>query len=426
MEDGQFFVLLFIIVVALILLGILAAKNKKRPGDPPGDPPASQAQQKVISQGHFEVFNTDLCAYLPTCFGQNPDSPYARLIFPAPSGLNRAQREVAALGGFRMNPNQYVMISGHSPPECRYFGFTAYLFSRADESVPFASLGDTLNLTDIPFDSDFSIVVSGSHAITQDIMQNNPSVHPLILSIPMADTVKPDDTLMIVMRTAYFKDQDAGNAYLENLPVTGALIESSVAPDLLYYRNKLIPRPTDPSEQGYQGSFEAYTSSQLAKLANLGLAQTLKVDYHPFFKSINYNSGYDCLDQRVQCLADNRDATYSLIEPIDLGIKQAIIVMGVNHVSTGKAIYVSQSLYDYNKQFGLASFSDKDIPEAAQFYTFLFSRAEVPGLDVPTYLIPEATQMISMAERTYIQPGSKVSPSSDSLILPVAYIVNLP
>jgi hypothetical protein len=398
------------------------------PGAPPGALPESLLPN-VIEVGKFVVFDTDVCAYLPTCFGQNPDSPYARLIFPAGirAAANGTQRAIAALGGFYLQPNQVVVIRGRSPPRCRYFGFTAYLFARANGTVPFASLGDTLNETDIPFDRDFTLVVAGSHIAAQDILAraSQPTDARFILPIPMADTVLPTDALLIVMRTAFFRHQASGTAYLRNLPITGTLVASQKIADGLYARAELTPHPTEPSEEPFQRAFDAHVASEVRRMRNAGLTPVARLDFHPFLASIHYNSGYDCIDQNAECLGDNRDAAYLVTDPVILGPNQALVVVGVNHTTTGKGIYVSESLYDYDKQFGLKAFSDNDLPDGDQFYTFAFSRAEIPRLRVPTYVMPPDVQRVNLAERTYVQPGSTVGPSPDSLVKPVAYVVNL-
>jgi len=400
----------------------------------------TQAPYLVIDTGQFVVFNTDVCIHLPTCFGQNPDSPYARLIFRNANPLRKLLQgqplniEDAAnlAGAFSLEPNQAVIIRGVTPPKCRYFGFTLYLFNQPDGFVPFASLGDTINETDLDFNQKFSIIVTGSIPIGKSISSYMKREYPnepvLILPVPMLDTVKPGDTLLIVMRTAYFQNEQLGQAYLNKLPVTGTLVKSNISPGQLYGRQPLDVRPDSPNEIVYAGQFQSYIDQQLAIIENNTSFISLdrELPFHPFLSDINYDSGYDCIDKRVECLGDNRDAAYIISDPFDLGFNQAVIVMGVNHVQTDKAVYTSQSLYDYQRQFGISSFSDSDLPPGSLFYTFAFTRQPISGLPFPQYVIHDlGVSQVTLAERAYVQPGYHVGPQPNSLIWPQGYLVTV-
>lgn len=354
----------------------------------------------VLEKGNFHVFNTDICMDAPTCFGQNPDSPYARLIFGDPRGT------------FTLNKNQAIVIEGISPPPCRYFGFTLYLF-REGSFIPFASLGDTINNLDIPFNFQFKILVSPSPTITSEIQPNG-----LVLQVPKCAMHK-GDLLMIVMRTAYFANNNLGMNYLMEMPIRAVKIQRYPPVSKLYDRKPLYVRATTPDEHIYENEFDRYLAGPLPGTV------IQRIPSKPFLYDYNYDSGYTCIDDHIECLGDNRDATYLLSEPVFLGPNQALIVKGVNHVNTGKAIYFSQSLYDEQKQLGLESFSDEQSGDFNRFYTFAFTRVPIPNFPYPQYIIPPDVQEVRLAERAYVQPGSHVGPAPESLLWPVVFQVQL-
>ncbi len=391
----------------------------------------------VVETGKFVVFNTDVCVELPTCFGQNPDSPYGRLIFPITTkDLSNYQSELdlaeGLLGAFHLQTNQAVIVRGITPPMAKYFGFTLYLFSESDGFVPFASLGDTINNLDLPFNSPFSIIITGSINIAERLQRFQKTIYPdeicLILPVPMADYVSPEDTLLVVLRTAFFNADLAGEAYLSNVPITGQLINARIKPGTLYSRQPLIPREPGIDEYVYESEYVNYINTEIEQISKSpNVAQILQeIPFYPYLEGIGYDSGYDCIEHKVNCLGDNRDTSYIITEPITLGPNQTIIVMGVNHVETGNAVYVSQSLYDTDVEFGITSFSDNDLAPGSMFYTFSFGRAKVEGLDFPQYVIADPNvQHVTLAERAYIQPGSHVGPEASTLLWPKAFLVQL-
>jgi hypothetical protein len=378
---------------------------------------------EVTDLGTFRVFNTDICAVLPTCFGQNPDSPYARLIFKSAINSNSAD---ALLGAFRMQTNDVIIVSGTTPPKCEYFGFTGYMYREADGSIPFASLGDTINQIDLPFDSKFTILMTGSQTLAERLAsQYSTDSFVRILPIPMQDTVTPEDQVMIVMRTAYFDDPSEGEKYLSDVPISAVQASYRLKHDnVLYPRLPLYERPLLPDERAvYQDEFDQYLSEESSKFTVLDT-----FEFRPFLYQYDYDSGYTCIDNDLECLGDNRDAAYLVSDTLDLGDNQAFVVIGVNHVATGKAVYTSQSLYDQQIQFGLTSFSDADLEPGTKFYTFIFTRRLIPGIDPKIqYVITNSElHLLTLAERAYVQPGYHVGSETETLIWPKCLLVNIP
>ena len=131
------------------------------------------AKDWTVGDGFLHWFAPKDCAGLPTCYGNNPASPYGLPMLPR--GVNETDFSEwgvpLAIDGhsasWRLQANEALVIFGTSPPEMRYWGVTNYLFSRFYEDatgrnntlnkvsrcpdpparcVNFASVGDTMNM----------------------------------------------------------------------------------------------------------------------------------------------------------------------------------------------------------------------------------------------------------------------------------------
>jgi hypothetical protein len=98
--------------------------------------------ERVITPAAFRVFDLEKdCPVLPTCFYQNPSSPYGRVILPN-SKLNNLERY---FGITQLDDNQAIVILGE-PPNCQYWSFVPYLWSKANTTmILFASLSDGIS-----------------------------------------------------------------------------------------------------------------------------------------------------------------------------------------------------------------------------------------------------------------------------------------
>jgi hypothetical protein len=79
----------------------------------------------------------DDCVGLPSCYGNNPDTPYGLVMLQRGVGENtdfdewgRPLEVDGHSAAWRLQPNDAVVIIGDSPPEMTYWGITNYLFNR--------------------------------------------------------------------------------------------------------------------------------------------------------------------------------------------------------------------------------------------------------------------------------------------------------
>ena len=329
-------------------------------------------------QGGWDIFDVAKCFEAnDNCYASNPSSPYGFLTFD----------EVALVG---LAPNEAMVIFMRLPPEVRYFGFTQYLAYRgATETVLIASLSDTLNLLD------FSSL--HSPAAGQDLF-NKPAVLVWTADMNTFDVVKAtlaqqgidasqinflpipiglplnmgyeltDDAFTLVMRTALPRDQERFNAYLDDRP---------------FYVVKTGPpaaQPVAPAPMiGFAEERTGVSEGEALASALNTLVDDILSNYKARFKferqEVRFpgksGNGWDCIKVNVYCSFDNHDALYSTDTSRPVLVRQAtdiVIVAGVNHQSTGKAIYMNHAVHDAETNTGIVAIDDSKLSRGSALY----------------------------------------------------------
>ena len=96
----------------------------------------------VVQEGAYEYLTPDRCREMPTCYGNNPSSPYGIVFLPAGPHedtstysswgrlLNMTVNGVRMSSNFRLDTNETVIILGQAPPRCLYYSYVPYVFDR--------------------------------------------------------------------------------------------------------------------------------------------------------------------------------------------------------------------------------------------------------------------------------------------------------
>ncbi|MBC8456637.1 MAG: hypothetical protein H8D67_01410 [Deltaproteobacteria bacterium] len=131
---------------------------------------------------------------LPSCFGFNPDAPYVASGLPDADGQDEPNASglydptMTFSAGYRLAPDEAVVIAGKTPPEVTYFSYVPYLFIRYDPTIGnyvkiFATMTDTINFMNIkttgtpngaqgnPFDEDTLIIVTADEETERRVRQ---------------------------------------------------------------------------------------------------------------------------------------------------------------------------------------------------------------------------------------------------------------
>lgn len=371
----------------------------------------------------YQIFNTDLCKFLPTCFGQNPATPYARPIF-----LQDAESlDTGVLAGaVELETNEVVVIFGKRPPPVMYFGFTPYLYDRiinietGERFVYYASLTDTVNNFSIPETADqLAVVMTRNQWILDDQTTIYQKKGYYVVQLPIPDVLQAGDRISMLTRATYFDSDLEKQKYIIDPGMRAIKITYNNPPpyDPICI-NKTVPqdngclnfkpRAKVPTEDAARAAFELFVQR--------GIARFNVISTFNFNDYLNgYNTGYDCIDRQLDCRADNRDACYKTTDQINLTPTTMIVTFGVDHHQFNKAIYASIDAYNVANEYGFGNFL---APNTSEFYMITIGYNQNDTIVVPT----DFTEIV-LAERAYVQLPQNIAPDYSSIIPPVAYLV---
>jgi hypothetical protein len=138
-------------------MGIVTACSADGPGAtvPPSiDELATAAEAALLETGHevtrgeFRFFLVDDCLDQPTCYGNNPTSPYGLAMVPGAGeapGASEGDNPAFVEATWPLAAADAVVLLGTAPPGVRYYSFTPCLFDRQTDDgrvTLFASLAD--------------------------------------------------------------------------------------------------------------------------------------------------------------------------------------------------------------------------------------------------------------------------------------------
>lgn len=419
--------------------------------------------------GTWEYFDVVKCfTQGVTCFGNNPTTPYGFPVF-------RYDAQGNALLDFKMNPNDAIVIFFRAPPKLRYFGLTQYLFNRGGSVSPvFASLSDTFNNSAGDFETSLKAINGGRGESLYDnyiavvwaadvntknsvvnlissmgISAQNVNFIPMPYELPifMGET-ETADSFGMLMRNAMPEVQANFDAYKEEKP----FFVVKVGP---IYSANVSPAPI----LGYRDEETGYSESATLKINLDTLVADIKKRYSSQFlfneQSVSYTekTGWDCISGKANCNGDNHDARYSsdITKPFKpKKLQDAILVVGVNHQKTGKALYINHSVYDIEKLAGIASVNDTQFTVSSALYHAGYSLANKAKTQQYQYLyaylisydcaglkycltIPQPTddnpvglepgEPFHVVGRAYVDPRSGVRPSLKEIVKHRSFIM---
>jgi len=406
---------------------------------------ALQSNNFDVDVGVWSVFNVSSCYTQPSCFGNNPTSPYVSFQFP--NNPNWQLSSTGTSSGFIL-PNQAVIFVGVLPTiPTRYYGFTPYLITRYRQalrfrSIMFDSVSDTLNKFEIKNSSGIVTVYSAANvAISSTLSSVLQTVLPAssLNALPLPGQLlnlgnsSTSDTFGYLARFV-FENSTAGLAYLNSPPGYVLMVTAKYTPP--------------PALFGYpqfrQFSYalnETYLNSSLTNLVNSVIASHPSLSYKLVSVSdklaqINYQNGFSCINLTLNCNGDNRDARYLGASDIYLpdNAFNFLYVVGVVHKLVGKATYSNVVVSNQNQSLGVVGIIDSDYtgsayqfiptdPNESVLYALKVARncgaasfCVTVTTDYPTG-IPVGTPM-SIVERVYVDPASLIQPAQGTVLLP--------
>jgi len=372
-----------------------------------------------------DVLDMGCKCQLPSCFGNNPSSPYGIFVLPpapnqeatVPNPYSEWFTEDKTYPEgwswfWRLRADEAVVFLGTTPPEMDYFGFTAYLFdchraginppkcisqtrpprpppaSAIDRFPLFASLGDTINNQVIhvsgnegnSFLKDVVFVLAAHQNVERQVrvalylagypdkMINTYVISPNLVRLGVESE---KDTLTFVLRMAS-----------EMTPALQKYILSAKSLFRISPTNPIPPsdfRPLRLPDLRVRGTGR----TEVAFLPLVDLLGQAIIDAYPGYDAhriftVNWYEGYNCIENGQNCFGDNRDTPYIIpsFDPVtckpnqDLTLSEGefYVAYGVNHTASGKATYSNISVIGWDKKSSPLVIDNKGMVGSASYY----------------------------------------------------------
>ena len=440
----------------------------------------------TVGQGaaaKFPLLEAYEAGLIKACWGNDPTKPYLVCLLP-PSPGEQVPSYKFRVGEFmglkgvtilcRVRPDEALVFVGRTPPECDYYGYCGYLMEKfygGERRVLFADLTDALNHLTIktegtpngvegnPFDKNTVIVTTADRGIDERVraaavsagysssITNTYVIPSPILKMGLDDD---SDTFNFFIRPSYFKDQQAGDAYIKNTPAVVLRLTpkepSSLDP---YGVPELRVRGIGKTEHSLIPALSELRNAILAKHSDLAATDLEICEWVP--------EGYEAIQRGINAVGPTRDALYLwtggqlqfyppcpslLTAQAERASKsftladdpnEFVIVYGVNHEAYGKAalsLFVVYGADIWNGVGGVGSHQYSGTaeeylpgnPDAKYLYAYKIGRRcdgkncfKVPGPGLKAHGI-ELDQPTAIAFRVFLEPATKVGPAKSEIL----------
>jgi len=338
----------------------------------------------------MNVYDLVDAGILFSCNGNNPGAPYKAYVLPPEPGqtlpnffADTTNMSIAT----RLRPDEAIVFIGKTPPECTYYSYQYFQYYHYYPMAgkfrkTFANVGDTLNFMTLrtngsgPEDSfgKAAIIISTadkgidqrireaaeSAGYPQEIM-NTEVLPPAMLRL---GTDKHDDALIFLHRIYSFKNPQAGSAYMNNLSGIVLRITPNESASLDPYPvPKLRVRGTGNTSE--LDLMPALNDLRQAILKKYGLANATELPTHLWL-----TEGYDAMQRGINVIGVTRDTVYlnSTLFILREAPGEFLIVYGVNHAASGKAIYSNLGIYGLRLENGVVAVNNSMLAGTAEEY----------------------------------------------------------
>lgn len=390
----------------------------------------------------YTVFNLPAAPEQDNAKG-NPDYNWpdeTATLYDDPNVENAPANPYFAPGGwqYKLGQDEAIVLITQLPPECKYYSFINYVmftqqkegkdytnekafFSAGNEETGlyhpiFGSIGDSVNMVNIKHDGDSAygsqavIVISANQTVTEKVTAQLTAAgydESMINVMPIpADTYnmglqKGADTFSFLGRISQPTDQDAYDSYTESLSANSVVYRVSPQKELdadPYENAVLTARGTGEHEisklkNGSQ-HLDEIREAIISQYAN-------EYDYEELSTDIAVPEGLTAYLNDRNAQGDNRDTAYVMTKDFTLNSDEDfVVVYGVNHTQTGKALYSNAVLYArpmlngvcsvYDSLFpgSAASYLEEDCDNADDYYVYKMARTQ---MDDYTAIIEHST-----------------------------------
>ncbi|MDP4145424.1 MAG: hypothetical protein Q8936_13225 [Bacillota bacterium] len=367
-----------------------------------------------------------------SCLGNNVGAPYATCLLPPAPNQDPSEGQEPPIGYNPNSPNNYpaninyiapgvnsklrpdeaVVLIGKTPPPALYYCFRSYIgfaqnkpekdYSQDTTAgddytglyhMLFASLGDQLNNYNLwtdntpggapgnPYNSSTVIISTADRNINKQIRDalSTSGYSPDIMNddnIPIElvnmGLEKGRDTFIFMMRFALWADQNIGSQYINNIDKFIKVFRITPKIPLTYINP--WPVPTLKIRETGITEYQVVPNSRrdFDHLRNEIIKKYGGTEYDPIDLELGIGipDNYNAILRDFNVYGDDRDAVYFKTEDFKLtSDDDFLIVYGINHERTGKAIYSNASFYGVELFNGVAgAFSTVQFPDTALEY----------------------------------------------------------
>lgn len=370
-------------------------------------------QGYLVQKGELKYVDVlKLCSenIVESCVGNNAGAPYAiALIPPAP---NESKIEYLAEGfTYKLRPDEAIVFIGKTPPKAYYYSFRSFLLFVKDKIAKdysdnitignkktgryhmiFGSLGDTIHNYNIntentvdgklgyPFDSSTIIITTADQCINKIMrdtlvnsgfnsnIMNNDNIPKDIVKMGLE---KGKDNFAFMMRAAIWENPEIGQEYLDNLNKYWYVLR--ITPKKQIETIQPWPIPTLKVRETNNTEFNLLPSARkdLNHLRKKILEKYKNEEYEAIDLKTNLweMESFEGFIQDENILGESRDALYLRTNDFKLtSDEDFVIIYGVNHNKTGKAIYSNTSFYGSDKLNGVSVIYSPDCYGSAKKY----------------------------------------------------------
>lgn len=364
-----------------------------------------------------------------SCLGNNTGAPYAVCSLPPSPNQNPSEGQEPPIGYNPYNPNNYpanidyigpgvnsklrpdeaVVLIGRTPPPALYYCFRSYIgfienkpekdyseyitdgnYNTGFYHMIFASLGDQLNNYNLwtgntpkgmpgePFNSNTIIISTADININKQIrnaleaagyssnIMNNDNIPIELVNMGLE---KGKDTFIYMMRIALWANQNIGNQYLDNIDKFIKVFR--ITPKIPISNLNPWPVPSLKIRETGITEYQVVPNSRrdFYHLRNEIIKKYGSAEYEPIDLELGLGipDNYNAILRDFNVYGDDRDAVYFKTEDFKLtSDDDFLIIYGINHERTGKAIYSNASFYGVELFNGVAgAFSTVQFPDTA-------------------------------------------------------------
>ena len=391
----------------------------------------------------YIVFNLPAAPEQDTSLGSEklgwPDE--TATVYDDPAIVNAPANPYFAPGGweYKLRQDEVIVLITPLPGTCKYYSFINYImftedkpgkdysdiagmFSVGNEESGlyhpiFGSIGNSVNMTSIRhsgddiFDTEAVIVIGANRDTVSKVTaalnragydDSMINIMPIPAGTYKMGLQKGADTFSFLQRVSQAADKDAYRKYLDQIPERATLYRVTPVSEAQanpYPNETVIPRGDGTHEAAVltdaQAHLEAIREALIAKYAD-------EYDYEELAGEIAVPEGLTAYFTDFNAKGDNRDAMYLMTPEFTLNSDEDfVVVYGVNHAKSGKALYANAVLYAKPMLNGVTSIYDSlfegsadawlgedDTEEADAYYVYKLARTADEGF---TAAIPYST-----------------------------------